>query len=126
MTTTSTWFTPQQCVDIVRFYETRMTRDLFSFIPNHVKEQKVKTTFLDVGPGAGILTKQLAPTFNQVDVIEPNRVNAENLKQFNVCHNTLQEANIGADQYDLILCCHVFYHIPIHEWDKVRHTSIDI
>ena len=60
MTTPSTWFTPQQCVDIVRFYETRMTRELFSFIPDYVKEQKAKTTFLDVGPGAGILTKQLA------------------------------------------------------------------
>ena len=51
-------------------------------------------------------------------MIETNRNHAESLKAFNVCHDPLQEANIGSEKYDLILVAHVFYHIPRELWNK--------
>ena len=119
---TSTWFTDKQYADIVEFYDARITRDIVPFIQKDVLKDSScsNKTFLDVGSGGGALTKELAPSFDRVDVIEPNRDHAESLKPFNVCHDPVQDAKIEAAHYDLIMCCHVFYHIPRELWETVR------
>ena len=121
---TSTWFTDKQYAEIVEFYEARVTRDLVPVIQKEVlKDSSCSSkTFLDIGPGGGALTRELAPSFNHVDVIEPNRNYTQSLKPFNIIsHEPMQDAKIEAAIYDLILCCHVFYHIPSDQWENVRH-----
>ena len=122
---TSNFITPEECANIGRFYETRMKRDI-SFIPKHMLTNASGQAFLDVGAGAGVLTKQIAPYFDQVDVIEPGRDHAKSLEQFNVCHDTFQEATIRPGHYDLILGCHIFYYVPRHQWNKVRQYFLTV
>ena len=119
---TSTWFTDKQYAEIVEFYEARVTRDLVPVIQKEVlKDSSCSSkTFLDIGPGGGALTRELAPSFNHVDVIEPNMDYSESLKPFSISHDLMQDAKIEAAHYDLILCSHVFYHIPSDQWENVR------
>ena len=117
---TSTLCTDHQYADIVEFYEARITRDLVPVIQKEVlKDSSCSSkTFLDIGPGGGALTRELAPSLSHVDVIKPNRDYTRKL--FNISHDPMQDAKIEA-HYDLILCCHVFYHIPNDQWENVRH-----
>ena len=116
----STGCSDKQYAEIVEFYEARISRDIVPFIKTEVLNgNKGFKSFLDVGPGGGALTKQLAPTFDCVDVIEPNQGHSESLKPFNVSHDFIQDATMAEEQYDLILCCHVFYEIPRQLWETV-------
>lgn len=115
-------FTDKQYSEVVDFYDARINRSLVPLIREKILQPGRKyESFLDVGPGMGTLTREVAPAFQHVDVIEPNRDYLDNFKQppaFKVCHDLLEDADIAKGQYDLILCSHIYYHIPKHLWKK--------
>jgi len=114
--------TDKQYSNVVDFYDARSQRSLVPLVWEKILPKG--TTYeclLDVGPGSGTLTRELAPSFRHVDVIEPNRDYLENLTQppaFKVCHDPLQDADIAKSRYDLILCSHIYYHVPKELWKK--------
>ena len=122
MTMNSTWVSDKQYADIEEFIGAQSTRNFVQTIQDDVLKgmsRGTNKTLLDIGAATGHLTKILSKNFGCVDVIEPNTKYAKDLAQFNVSHDTWQEANIEKEKYDLIIAAHVLYHIPRQHWDKV-------
>lgn len=76
-----------------------------------------RPSLLDVGAGPGTVARRLAPHFGSLTLLEPNR---EQLAGFDLpgaklIHDTL-EGFRTEEKYDLVLCSHVLYHVPIPEW----------
>ncbi|MCP3143440.1 class I SAM-dependent methyltransferase [Pyxidicoccus xibeiensis] len=92
--------------NIARVVEER----LGSRLPEH-------PTLLDVGAGSGKVAERLAPRFASLTLVEPNpdqlvgfahekaKVLLEPLERFH-----------SPEQYDLVLCSHVMYHVPPSDW----------
>lgn len=76
-----------------------------------------RPSLLDVGAGPGTVARRLAPHFGSLTLLEPN---PEQLRGFElagakVVHGTLENYDTP-ERYDLVLCSHVLYHVPIPEW----------
>jgi SAM-dependent methyltransferase len=76
-----------------------------------------RPSLLDVGAGPGTVARRLAPRFGSLTLLEPNR---EQLAGFElpgveVLHDTLERFR-ASRTYDVVLCSHVLYHVPIPEW----------
>ena len=77
----------------------------------------VTVSLLDVGAGSGNVAERLVPLFGSLTLVEPNhnqiagfahekaKVFVESLEHFH-----------SAEQYDLVLCSHVMYHVPLSDW----------
>ncbi|NOK32929.1 class I SAM-dependent methyltransferase [Corallococcus exercitus] len=77
----------------------------------------VRPTLLDVGAGAGSVAERLAPLFDSLTLLEPNpeqsaRFRHEKAKVLPVS----LEGFDSQDRYDLVVCSHVMYHVPVSEW----------
>ena len=55
-------FTDKQYSEVVEFYDSRISRSLVPLIQEKILEPGRKYgNFLDIGPGSGTLTRELAP-----------------------------------------------------------------
>jgi len=79
-----------------------------------------RRTFLDIGAGGGDLTIPLSQSFRETTVVEPNSKQAEFLRRrcphFEVIESSWEEADLGSNRYDFILCSHVLYYIDTRDW----------
>ena len=122
----SSWpfFSDEKYKEVIEFQysSSRIQRDLVPFIKENLFGpfwKNKRANFLDIGPGSGAQTEELAPLFASTDVIEPNKDQSENLAGFNARYECFELAELDKDKYDLILCSHVYYHIPTNLWEKV-------
>jgi SAM-dependent methyltransferase len=74
-------------------------------------------SLLDVGAGPGKVAGRLAPHFGSLTLLEPNRdqIGALELEGAKILSVTLESYD-SPETYDLVLCSHVLYHLPIAEW----------
>jgi len=78
--------------------------------------------FLDIGAGTGNLTVSVSQFFAETTIVEPNERQAgffrRRYPRFRVDDCRWEEVDLGSDQFDFILCSHVLYYIPTHDWLK--------
>ena len=88
-------------------------KDLIERAPRH-------EGFIDAGAGNGQLTRWVADWFQTVVAIEPNPVLCQELQSQcpgakAICSSIMEaEPDIQAD---MVLCSHVFYHVPQEDWE---------
>lgn len=77
----------------------------------------VRPSLLDVGAGQGKVAERLAPHFGSLTLLEPHReqIGALALERTKIVHDTL-ESYASTERYDLVLCSHVLYHVPLAHW----------
>ncbi|MCY1022463.1 class I SAM-dependent methyltransferase [Pyxidicoccus sp. MSG2] len=74
-------------------------------------------SLLDVGAGSGKVAERLAPHFDLLTLLEPNR---DQIAGFN--HGKAKillepfERYQSSEQFELVLCSHVLYHVPLSDW----------
>lgn len=85
-------------------------RSLLSRLP-------ARPSLLDVGAGPGAIARRLAPHFGSLTLLEPNReqLGAFELPGARLIHGTLESFQ-SPEQYELVLCSHMLYHVPVSEW----------
>lgn len=76
-----------------------------------------KPSLLDVGAGPGKVAEQLAPHFGSFTLIEPNpqQLRSFALEGAEILHDTFERFE-SSRRYDLVLCSHVLYHVPLAQW----------
>jgi len=78
--------------------------------------------FLDIGAGTGNLTVSVSQFFAETTIVEPNERQAgvfrRRYPRFSVYDCRWEDADLGSDQFDFILCSHVLYYIPARDWLK--------
>lgn len=77
-----------------------------------------RPSLLDVGAGPGTVARRLAPHFGAITLLEPNReqLGAFQLEGARIVHTTL-EGHDSPERYDVVLCSHVMYHVPLDDWE---------
>lgn len=78
-----------------------------------------RTAFLDIGPGQGDYTIPMSEYFHHVGIVETNQFFCSELvnkllqlgKVVTAYNGIWQEAEIGYQKYDLIMCNHMLYYI---------------
>ncbi len=78
-----------------------------------------RPSLLDVGAGSGKIARQLAPRFPSMTLIEPNRdqIGSFALEGAEIVHGPFDGFTSEAT-YDLVLCSHVLYHVPLEAWES--------
>ncbi|MDY7227842.1 class I SAM-dependent methyltransferase [Hyalangium rubrum] len=76
-----------------------------------------RPSLLDVGAGPGTVAQRIAPHFGSLTLLEPNRdqIAGLQLEGAKILHEPL-ERYASSEQYDLVLCSHVLYHVPLADW----------
>jgi 2-polyprenyl-3-methyl-5-hydroxy-6-metoxy-1,4-benzoquinol methylase len=76
-----------------------------------------RPSLLDVGAGPGRLAQLLSPWFGSLTLLEPNReqIATLELEGARILHETLESYH-SSERYDVVLCSHVLYHVPVAEW----------
>lgn len=76
-----------------------------------------RPSLLDVGAGPGKVAERLSPHFGSLTLLEPNReqIGSLALERTKIVHDTL-ERYASPERYDLVLCSHVLYHVPLSDW----------
>jgi SAM-dependent methyltransferase len=76
-----------------------------------------RPSLLDVGAGPGKVAERLFPHVGSLTLLEPNReqIGALALERTKIFHSTL-ESYSSPETYDLVLCSHVLYHVPLPDW----------
>lgn len=78
-------------------------------------------TPLDVGAGSGVVSKRLAPYFSQLTLVEqnPDQI-AASRSELSELGATIFDGGFAdfssAEKYDVVICSHVFYHVPRADW----------
>ncbi|MCP3098801.1 class I SAM-dependent methyltransferase [Myxococcus sp. K15C18031901] len=87
-----------------------------------VKERLVhrlpeRRELLDVGAGAGKVAERLAPYFDALTLLEPNRdqLAGFRMEKARVLVEPFERYQ-GTERYDVVLCSHVLYHVPQADW----------
>lgn len=74
-------------------------------------------TLLDVGAGSGKVAERLAPHFGALTLLEPNPNQIAGLKLDKATvHVEPLERFHSTEKYDVVLCSHVLYHVPLSDW----------
>ena len=74
-------------------------------------------TLLDVGAGSGQVAARLAPHFGSLTLLEPNQnqLAGLQLEKAKVLVEPLERYH-SSEQYELVICSHVLYHVPLSGW----------
>ncbi|MFP2903650.1 class I SAM-dependent methyltransferase [Pyxidicoccus sp. 3LFB2] len=74
-------------------------------------------TLLDVGAGSGKVAERLAPHFESLTLLEPNRDQISRFKheKAKVFLEPLEQYH-SPEKNELVLCSHVMYHVPLSDW----------
>lgn len=77
-----------------------------------------KNSMLDIGPGDGSITNQIAPYFKKITAVDPNYCTLENLdilisdpENFIKINKDIILTELEDNTYDLAICSHVLYYI---------------
>lgn len=78
-------------------------------------------TLLDVGAGSGAVSRRLAPHFSHVTLVEQNADQiAANRAELLDLGATIFDGSFAdfstPEKFDVVLCSHVFYHVPRPAW----------
>jgi SAM-dependent methyltransferase len=84
---------------------------------NLLSRLPARPSLLDVGAGPGTVARRLAPHFGSLTLLEPNRdqLGAFEHPGARLFHGTLEDYD-SPGRYDLVLCSHVLYHVPLAGW----------
>ena len=76
-----------------------------------------RPTLLDVGAGSGKVAERLAPHFDLLTLLEPNPNQIAGFKhgKAKVLFEPLERYQ-SPEQYELVVCSHVLYHVPLSDW----------
>jgi SAM-dependent methyltransferase len=93
-------------------------RNIVKNIKQLISNKKITRTCLDIGTGNGNISKHITPLFDNMTLLEPNK---EYIRMYNGIKYdsliSLDFLNYETDlKYDVILCSHVLYHVPVHLW----------
>lgn len=74
-------------------------------------------SLLDVGSGSGMVIERLAPLFDSITILEPNpnQIAGFQHEKAKIFIEPLERYPLG-EQYDVVLCSHVMYHVPLPDW----------
>lgn len=74
-------------------------------------------TLLDVGAGSGKVAERLAPHFSSLTLLEPNQNQIAGFKheKAKILLEPLEHYH-SPERYELVVCSHVLYHVPLSEW----------
>ncbi|WNG44018.1 class I SAM-dependent methyltransferase [Archangium minus] len=74
---------------------------------------------LDVGAGSGKVAERLAPHFSSLTLLEPNQAQLAGLKlkKAKILLEPLERYH-SPETYELVLCSHVMYHVPLSDWGE--------
>jgi hypothetical protein len=79
-----------------------------------------------VGPGHGKITRLLTPHFDNVTLIEPNPDFVADLLDIDATIYQAFWEEVNTSQiYDLVLCSHVLYHVPVSQWGNFTTKLIE-
>lgn len=72
---------------------------------------------LDVGAGSGKVAERLAPHFGSLTLLEPNHNQIAGFKheKAKILLEPLERYH-SREQYELVVCSHVLYHVPLSDW----------
>ncbi|KFA93563.1 class I SAM-dependent methyltransferase [Archangium violaceum] len=72
---------------------------------------------LDVGAGSGKVAERLAPHFGSLTLLEPNQNQIAGFKheKARIFLEPLERYE-SSEQYELVVCSHVLYHVPLSDW----------
>jgi cyclopropane fatty-acyl-phospholipid synthase-like methyltransferase len=72
---------------------------------------------LDVGAGSGKVAERLAPHFGSLTLLEPNRDQIAGFKheKAKIFLESLESYH-SPERYELVVCSHVLYHVPLSGW----------
>ncbi len=88
-----------------------------------ISELRNSKKFLDIGAGTGNLTISVSQFFAETKIVEPNKRQAELFQRrhpkFCVNDARWEDADLGSDLFDFILCSHVLYYVPACDWLKM-------
>nr|QKW93946.1 ubiquinone biosynthesis O-methyltransferase [Vitiosangium cumulatum] len=74
-------------------------------------------SLLDVGAGSGKVAERLAPHFGSLTLLEPNQNQIAGLELDKAkIHLEPLERYQSPERYELVVCSHVLYHVPLAEW----------
>jgi SAM-dependent methyltransferase len=76
-----------------------------------------RPTLLDVGSGSGMVVERLAPLFSSITMLEPNPAQIAGFQheKAKIFLEPLERHPLG-ELYDVVLCSHVMYHVPLVDW----------
>ncbi len=102
-------------------------KSVLDALEEHVLPQlKQRRHVLDVGPGVGLITHKVAEWFDTMTLVEPNREMCRIHEEtcYDIFPTSFQEVKLPK-RYDLVLCSHMLYHVPLKEWPKFLDKLID-
>lgn len=72
---------------------------------------------LDVGAGSGQVAERLAPHFGSITLLEPNQNQIAGLRldKARILVEPLERFH-STEKYELVVCSHVLYHVPLGDW----------
>ena len=72
---------------------------------------------LDVGAGSGKVAERLAPHFGSLTLLEPNhnQIAGFEHEKAKILLEPLERYH-SSEQYELVVCSHVLYHVPLSDW----------
>ena len=102
-------------------HETR-NRIIF-FLKAILPKLKEKQSFLDIGPGDGLVTLPISQHFKQVTVIDNNQKILNNLitlfptkTTYKKISGSIVDAQLPSNSYDLATLSHILYYVSPSEW----------
>lgn len=103
-------------------------KPLVSFLENKIFPiMKEKSTFLDIGAASGDLTKIIAPCFQSTTVVDEKHIfeYIYNKHGFDYYIGDFMNYN-SKKKFDMILCSHVYYHVPIDQLEAFTKKMLSI
>lgn len=80
-------------------------------------------SFLDIGPGEGVVTREVAKRSQKTTVVEADGRFCEKLRKAlpdaEVINSSITDAGFDGGAFDFVLCSHVLYFVPLHQWNPL-------
>lgn len=98
-------------------------KEILSPIIRDLLKDRKMTSFLDVGPGDGTISKIFAEHSQEIVFVEPQKRFCEQLKQTipsaKIINSKIQDAPFKEKSFDAVLGSHVLYYFPLDQWSPL-------